>query len=205
MLPFLLFLQAAPQTAPQNRATFEAAFRTGLSIPVGFIESNLPVQEIAGLQVPVMLEMGARTSPRVFVGGYAAVGIGSTSRRFDQDFCNARDCAARTVRIGGELHLHIRPAEVVDPWVGAGIGYEWFFTSGTPKVHMSGVEAIRPMIGVDLRMSKSAALGFFLDAPLSVYTTYEPPVAELDRATDKRIHSWVTFGIRLVLSRAPGS
>jgi hypothetical protein len=201
MLPVVLFLQAAPA----HHASFETAFRTGLSIPVGFVESNLPIQEIAGLQVPVMIELGARMSPRLFLGGYAAVGIGSTSRRFDQDFCQTRDCAARTVRIGGEFHLHIRPTKVVDPWVGAGVGYEWFFSSGSPKVHMSGVEAIRPMIGVDFRTSKQTAIGLFLDAPLSVYQSYDPPVPELDRATDRRIHSWITFGLRLVLSRAPGS
>lgn len=202
MLPLTLFLQAA---TAEHHASFEAAFRTGLSVPVGYVESNVPLQEISGLQVPIMVDLGARLTPRVFIGAYGSVGIGSTSRRFDQDFCNAHQCASRTVHLGAQVHLHVRPTKVVDPWVGFGLGYEWFFTSGLPQVHMDGIEALRPMLGVDLRVSKGAAIGFFLDAPLTVYTTYEPPAADVERATDRRLHSWVTFGIRLVLSRAPGS
>lgn len=201
MLPLALFLQAAPAHHP----SFEAAFRTGLSIPVGYIESNVPIQEVAGLQVPIMADLGVRASPRVFIGGYASVGIGSTNRRFDRDYCPGHDCAARTLHIGGEIHLHLRPTKTVDPWVGAGIGYEWFFMTGVKRARMDGIEALRPMLGVDLRLSKNAALGLFLDAPLGVYTTYEPADSALNLPSDNRIHSWITFGLRLALSRAPGS
>lgn len=60
------------------------------------------------------------------------------------------------------------------------------------------------MLGIDFRLGPNTALGLFVDAPLSMYTHWDPPETNAGRApgsTTARVHTWVTFGLRLVLSK----
>jgi hypothetical protein len=183
-------LQAAP-TYP----TFEIAFRSGLSVPTGDVRSGVPLKDIADLQAPLHLDIGARVARHVFVGGYASVGIGDTSTHY---VCPADDCAGRTVHLGAQVHVHILPQHPIDPWLGVGFGYEWFFTSGSPKTSMEGLELVRPMAGFDVRLSPHVALGPFVDGTVAKYSFFES-ATNATHIDDTRVHSWITLGLRLVL------
>jgi hypothetical protein len=208
----------APTPTPTERRypSFEIALRSGVSIPIGGMAQGrfaepIRMAHVAGLQVPVFVDLGWRLSPAVFVGGYGSIALGPGSERFERDTC-LTTCRTLSVHAGAQVHVHLAPRRRVDPWLGIGVGYESLTTAGSPAVDARGFEIARPAAGVDLRLSPLVAGGLFVDGTIVAYTSAESDLAgitpnrsqvpfkeELDRPY---IHSWVTFGIRFVFHAA---
>ena len=200
---------ASAQSAPPARTGFQMDIRTGYSIPMGtaFGESSdqdtTKLTDIASGQVPVILDIGGKVIPELFVGGYLGLGFGSAGGDFKK-LCDARGrkCSAVDVHLGFVIQYHILPAGSVNPWVGYGVGVESLGLSNvstsnttTDTATITGFEFARLMGGTDFRVSDVFGLGPFIDLSLAQYSTIKVG----DRSTDisnTKMHEWLTLGIR---------
>jgi len=198
-----------PEPTPLPRRGFQAALRPGIAFPLGGLSGSRSMSDVAGAQIPLLLDVGFKVSPHVFLGAYGSFGLGFVTSAFEEVQCRARDCGARSVHVGAQVQYHASPASEVNPWIGYGIGYEWLWTTGIAGTSYRGPEYARFMLGVDLRLSRSIGLGPVADLTLAQYTdaSAEPDVAggtagarggaSVD-LSDKALHEWVTLGFRVV-------
>ncbi len=179
----------------QEKQGFELGVRTGFMTPLGSAAAGSAKAmnaTIAG-EIPIWIDLGGRVSPAVFVGGYASyglIGIAGGS-------CYG-DCSHHVLRVGAEMHYHFAPTAKMDPWLGAGVGYEGLqfnqsYAGGTVDGTAHGVEFLNAQFGLDFALSPKLALGPFLGATISQYNT---DFGGGDLA-QKAIHSWFSLGVRL--------
>jgi hypothetical protein len=195
---------------PRARVGFQLGLRTGLAVPLGNADGATggEMSNLFSPQVPLIVEIGGKPTPHLFIGGYLGLGFGGTAGDLKTTCENSNaTCFAVGARLGAEVQFHILPAARANPWLGYGIGYESVavgFTEGsrTGRVSYNGLEFAHLMAGVDFRLSRVFGLGPFVDLSIGQYrrshyeltgeTTIDGDVSE------KRAHEWVTFGLRTV-------
>ena len=195
---------------PAARVGFQLGLRTGLAVPLGKAD-GAPNGEMANLfsaQVPLLVEIGGKVIPQLFVGGYLGLAFGGTAGDLQRTCVSSHaTCFAAGARLGAEAQFHILPAARANPWIGYGIGYESVavgFSEGsrTGSVSYNGFEFAHFMGGVDFRFSRVFGLGTFASFSIGQYrrSHYElsgDPVIEGD-IPEKAIHEWFTVGLRTV-------
>jgi hypothetical protein len=204
--------QQAPIATPQEdvpppRTGFQMAFRTGYAVPLGEADSGESMGDLFSGQVPFHLEIGGKTSPWVFLGGYLTVGIGGVDGRTQSICSQGLSCATATVRAGFEIIGYATPAGKMTPWFGYGIGFESTAIAlsgpgGDATISASGPEFARLMSGIDFRFSKGFGGGFFVDLSLAQYTHMEvtgPGVSRSQDVANKAFHEWLALGVRGVV------
>jgi hypothetical protein len=179
----------------------EIGFRSGYGIPFGTLSESAErpgddggdaIGDFARGQFPVWFDIGARLNENLFVGGYFQYGVVVFSKalarecdELDQRSSAANDegradCSFHDLRIGAEVQFHFgKPTELLDPWVGGGVGYEWlslgvfhedgFGRKGNLSETFHGFEFLNAQAGLDLRVSDTTAFGPFLTFTLSSY------------------------------------
>jgi hypothetical protein len=188
------------------------AIRTGLAFPMGMAYSKtagdpgLPAAaaslgDVAGVQVPIILDIGGKPDRHVFVGGYLGFGLGSSAGAFGSA-CSS--CAATTASLGAQVHYAILPDEWVNPWVGYGLGFSWFSAGSAPnEVDLRGFDFARLTLGVDFRLSRTLGIGPFVDFDVGVYDsrTIDAPRGRFADGDihGRTIHEWLVIGPRFVL------
>jgi hypothetical protein len=210
--------QDAPQTAggsaPPARVGFQMAVRTGYAVPMGDARGvpagatgkDLAMSDAFSGQVPIFVEIGGKVIPAIFVGGYFGFGFGGAAGQFDT-LCKQGgiDCASVGVRIGAEVQYHILPAEMANPWIGYGFGYESIALamSGGGQTYtdsFSGFEFAHLMGGIDFRVSRIFGIGPFVDFSLGQYSKYhvEAPTIGTQEGDVQatKMHQWLAFGAR---------
>ena len=212
----LTFASRASAQAPPERRGFQLAFRPGVAVPFGKAAQDLKMSDVASVQyVPVLVDVGGKILPQLFLGGYVGLGFGSTAGELDR-LCTANggnSCSTFSFRIGFEVLWNFLPAGSVNPWVGYGIGYDSlaFGKSSNDLVNaagFSGVEFAHFLAGVDFRVSRAFGLGPYIDYSLGQYSSVA--VSTLDNNTGstgtltsevrgKTVHQWLALGLRLVL------
>jgi hypothetical protein len=176
---------------------------------------------IAG-QVPLWLDVGARIQHHFYVGAYAAYGIGVVGslidRQCDQIRTNSQgadvSCSAHDWRFGAQFQYHIGQPLAIDPWIGAGVGYEilgWSVHAeqGSQELTLGagagGMEFFNLQAGVDFPVSDVVALGPFATFTLGQYDHTDTSCSgngctgfvEQDQdIDDKSLHNWLLFGVR---------
>lgn len=211
-------LSANPE-GPPARTGFQAAFRTGFSFPMGDA-SNVSADTLGrryAWQVPVAIDLGAKITRSVFVGGYLHLGFGSEGSDSEvSGFCDDNDsnlendvsCSVVTIRLGLEGHYQFQPAGRVNPWVGYGIGFESAVQSLTDRQHgysesntSSGFTYAQLSGGFDLR--SAVGIGPFGELALGQFTkgTTEQNGRKVFSGgiDDPAWHAWLTIGLRLVV------
>jgi hypothetical protein len=180
------------------RTGFEVALRTGFSQPLGNLGSGYDetMSDYPG-QIPAILELGARVTPKVFVGAYFGAGLG---------LGNSPNISSTALHIGAEVQYHFVPEAGADPWVGYGLGYESLSENVFDErfTRYDGFEFAHLMGGANFRVSPSFGLGPFLDVSLGHYTSYhfrypgeESYFPDQDRSiSGMAVHSWITLGLR---------
>lgn len=202
---------------------FELGARLGYGIPMGKITGGTGDNDlssgISGM-VPLQLDLGYRVIPSLMVGGYFMYGFGITGDTI-QKICDAGEaagadvsCSSHDLRLGLQAHYHILPDETVDPWVGAGIGYEWLGfgidqsvggASQTVSVLGHGWEFINLQTGADFSLAPGIALGPFLSLSVAQYskttTSCDGTGCTADDSMSEDIdktamHEWLMLGVR---------
>ena len=143
---------------PPPRVGFQMDIRTGYSLPMGTAAETLAMSDVVSGQVPLIVDIGAKLMPQLFIGGYLGFGFGGAGGRGKTN-CDANgfDCTAMDLHIGIEAQYHILPAGAVNPWIGYGLGWESLSMSTsaggvTRSSSVSGFEFARLMGGVDFRV-----------------------------------------------------
>jgi hypothetical protein len=195
------------EQGPAIRIGFQMALRTGYALPAGNAtgEESGEMSELSAGQVPLIVELGGKVVPNLFLGGYLSLAAGPAGGQAD-DFCDDGDydCYVSGLRAGLEGHFQLAPHGNLNPWIGYGFGYESLTLTlvNEGSRTLSGPEYARVMAGLDFRLGRSFGLGPFLDVSLGKYTRYRDDLPGED-TTDgdiprTGIHEWVSFGARFV-------
>ncbi len=195
---------AFAQEVPPARVGFQMDIRTGYSIPMGSVDKGDKTSDFFGGQVPIIVDIGGKVIPELFVGGYFGLGFGNTSGALKQacDDNNA-SCLAIGLHIGVEAQYHILPHASANPWIGYGLGLEslaFQVTQGntTQSASFSGFEYARFSGGVDFRVSRAFGVGPFVDFSMGQFGSVHSGDTTQD-ITDKAAHQWLTLGARFVI------
>src|SRR5262249_27170683 len=108
---------------------FEFGARFGFGLPFGSSsgDSGDDFNKLFNNMIPLWFDVGYRVTPHVYVGAYLMYGFGSLSTQLHDAGCGSSgiSCDLHDTRFGGNVHYHPNLGGFVDPWIGAGFGYEW--------------------------------------------------------------------------------
>jgi hypothetical protein len=140
-------------------------------------------------------DVGARLARSFYVGALVQLGAIVPSA------CSAgMQCSGTNTRVGVLGAFHFLPTSLLDPWNGAGFGYEIESVSrsiGSTHLDLTarGLELVDVEIGVDLRPSAHIRLGPVVSTSVGRYTS-----VTLNGTTthdfDAVLHGWGMLGIR---------
>jgi PEGA domain len=187
---------------------FEAAVRVGVGIPLGSasgVDGSGSVSDYSSFTIPIQLEVGARVSGVVFLGGYFSYGFAGST---DAARCpTGYSCSPSTLRFGGQAHWHPLGNVGTDPWVGIGSGYESLRVGlsgggGGGSYSVSGWEFGNLQVGIDFALGPLFKLGPWVGFSIGQYSSFSASgggASETFDITNKSIHEWLSGGIRLVI------
>jgi hypothetical protein len=206
----------------------ELGARTGYALRFGNVsagEASAVVNgDMAQSQVPLWFDLGARAGPHAFLGVYLQYGVVVLDDEF-VEACDELDrtqherggyasCQVHDLRLGAEFHYHFVPrGRSLDPWVGAGFGYEWLSAglfaygdtgSGDYGLTLHGFEFVNLQAGLDVAAAGTMTVGPFVAFSMGAYERLSRScIGELcteadatDRLRDAALHQWLFFGIR---------
>ncbi len=208
----LLIFGLSGRAEAQERLTgFELGGRVGYGLPLGRVadadDSDLK-DGISG-QIPLWLDVGYRVAPNVMIGAYFSYGFGFLGSDLE-DACDTIDCSVHDMRFGGQLQFHVQPGQEVDPWFGAGFGYEWLsftISSDVTDTDVSstfhGFEFLNLQAGLDFVVG-NGGMGPFMAFTLAQYDTASQSCSgtctgfddDSESIDDKAMHQWLIFGVR---------
>jgi hypothetical protein len=164
-------------------------------------------------EIPLWVDVGYRLTPHVYAGAYfhydVAVPNNGTlcgGEVYGYPLGNLSDCSGSDVVFGVEARYHLSPTRRVDPWLGAGLGYEIFSFHETFYVAneaaplslgVSGVLAHLEM-GADYKVTSGLGIGPFAVLGLGMFTSCS---FDWDNTTgcslpNPGLHELLTFGLR---------
>lgn len=197
--------------ADPNKNRIQLALRVGAAVGVG------NAADFYKPQTSIFVTIGKRLDQHLFFGGYGGVGFGSSSKAICEspelrDLVSSCDAhGAFSLRLGPEFQYHIVATEVLDPWVGAGIGFA--ITHGSLDFRRAtdgsvvpfdysafGIDFLRASVGLDVRPSSILAFGPVVEALLGSYGDSEKlDGQDLKLKDTSHGEIWFTFGLRGVL------
>jgi hypothetical protein len=174
--------------------------------------STISMQSMDRASLPFWFNLGWRFSPRTYLGlFYQYAPTFPPSNKCAMPYAPANGVAGSTTcdgsnqKFGVDFAYHIRPKELVDPWIGIGLGYELNNTnystgasSDTMNWQLGGLMA-DIKLGADLRFSKVIPIGPFVDLSVSQYNTenvYSPNQSSTSVPFSGALHGWFTAGLR---------
>jgi hypothetical protein len=208
-LPFLvawLCASRAQADAAQPQGV-ELGARSGFGLPLGSA-SGAPGDNFSHIVtniVPIWLDAGARVTPHVFVGAYFMYGIGSLPDSLASS-CSTPgvSCTIHDIRLGADVQYHVAQG-AWDPWVGAGIGFEWFGFDATAggqsaSVDASGWEFLNLQVGIDYRAADTFGIGPFVALTLAKFdhasATVPGSSSQSAAISNQALHEWFMIGLR---------
>jgi hypothetical protein len=200
---------AEASAAPEAHRGFQVGLRSGVSIPFGHVTATTAMSDAVGIQVPLILDIGAKPFEHVFIGAYFGIAQGGAAGTVASVCAHLGvSCDGLSLRFGAQVHYAFRPAATVNPWLGLAIGYEIARSSGTSGKNsvtntLAGLEFVHVLGGVDFRLSNVFGIGPFVDFALGRYSTAETKQDAGGRVTtlggainDPALHEWLTLGVR---------
>lgn len=191
----------APPPAPESPYTItgsssyrarlgpQLGARVAYAAGTGVVYSGLNVSDASSGALPIIVDLGWRFLPALYVGAYGQWGHVFTKNN-DISCPTGFDCAAQDWRFGVEGDLHFLPRSRLDPYFGVGTGYEILSTSihGTAPVPTaagavqgnvatnvtdSGYEFFNLSLGFDVRIDSVVGLGPFISGSLGRYALHD--------------------------------
>lgn len=202
-----------PTPPTLGRRGFQAAIRSGIALPIGSfrdrgdrgtVGGGADASDLVGPQIPLALDLGAKVTKWIFVGGYVSLAAGLAAGDLSASCDRLRlDCRSLSFRVGAQVHYAIAPDEWLDPWVGYGLGYS-SITVGDDGADVTyrGFDFGHFMAGLDLRLSRTIGLGPFVDFTVGKYAsrTVETAAGTVDGdIVGRSFHYWLTIGPRLTI------
>jgi len=159
-------------------------------------------------EVPLLVDIGWKPLPALFVGAYAGIGFGGAAGTSGQ-ICDQDDitCITLSLRGGIEAQYHFIPNGWMNPWVGYGIGIESTAFSGsngatTYSVAAAGWELGHFMAGLDFRLSRAIGIGPMVDFSVGQYSALAVNLngqSSSSSIANRALHEWLFVGARLVV------
>lgn len=202
---------------------FHLGLRTGFGVPfgkyaqvrnAGFVDSDVNAlsDDTHGV-IPLWLDAGYRLSSHLMLGGYFMFGIvlpkvAPAAAPLSGGCPEDVDCSATGLRFGVQAQYAFSPGQLVNPWLGLGLGYEWVTTRIEGELFSnpieasashSGPELLHVQAGLDVALSPRLAAGPFASLSGMQYTacTTELSGEEVDcEIEDGAWHAWLVFGLR---------
>ena len=207
----LVVCDAASLRAEESGPT--VSLRVAYGLPGGKAADDLPLSEAASRNVPLWLDVGYRVSAYISAGVYASYGL--VHMTAENTCTSSLTCSAKNARLGVEGFYHLMPADLLDAYAGAGIGYEWMnFKVANPNddsldfgyrgfelnLHGGGDFSIMP--GVTIGPFATLSIGQYSSTWMS--TSLNQDSSEWTSGTtisqgigdDKTLHYWFHFGVR---------
>lgn len=161
-------------------------------------------------QIPIWLDLGWQATPSFMVGVYFSYGFGLLTSD-QRDACDARkvSCRISDLRLGLQVQYGFSPGQSANPWIGAGVGYEWFTSkAGDDTATLRGFELPLLQGGVDFGGdSRGSTFGPFVAFSRGVFDHYstkqgsqEDSGSFSDVNLDTADHYWLFLGIRGVVN-----
>jgi hypothetical protein len=165
---------------------------------------------MSNMVAPIYLDVGYRLIPQLMVGAYFMYAVGSTGDFENNCGQNGTGCSLQDTRFGAQVNVHPIPASHIDPWFGAGIGYEWAAlnvttTNGSAGYGYSGMEYFSLQGGADFKLHAVPDLGIgpFLTFSVGQFSNANADV-KIPGVTspggisipNQALHEWFIFGIR---------
>ncbi|HVH42830.1 MAG TPA: hypothetical protein VM925_10825, partial [Labilithrix sp.] len=197
-----------PKPPALGRRGFQMAVRSGVAVPIGsfrdrgdpgIVGGRSDASDLVGPQIPLTLDIGAKVTKWIFVGGYVSFAAGLAGGDLSTSCDSLRlDCRSLTFRIGAQVSYAIAPDDWLNPWLGYGLGYS-SITVGDDGADVTyrGFDFGHFMAGLDLRLSRTLGLGPFVDFTVGKYAsrTIETTAGTLDGDISGRsFHYWLTIG-----------
>ena len=169
----------------------EAGFRTGFALPGGEVVSGKSFDPGKGM-IPFWIDFGYRFNKYVFFGPYVNFGVAIQS---DSSCTTGYSCHGIDFRLGGTVQLHVLPGARFNPWLGLGLGYEWYHvgTSGTPSVPgvwSRGFEIPNVSFGVLYKSSAYGGVGPFISIARARFSYIAG-----DAVPEVATHQWLMLGL----------
>ncbi len=185
---------------PRARTGFQMAIRTGYSIPLGNAASGLKMSDAFGGQVPVVLDIGGKVIPNLFVGGYLGLGFGGCGALVQSN----TGCLSDSLTIGAEIMYSILPDSRFNPWLGYGIGLAASaIATNNESIGLGGVDFGHFMGGLDFRLTRGFGIGPFVDFGLGQYSSVNETVNNgptVDGTVNgKALHEWLLLGAKFAI------
>jgi hypothetical protein len=215
-------LAETPPPASGGLGETYVGMRGGYALPLGNVrssaaEGDVAMADLVSAAIPVWLDAEYAPIPQLVLGLsliYAPALTAPAAADLASDELDAaaprgcpdgESCSSFFIRPGGHIAYHPLPHAVVDPWIGAGVGYEWFRYTTTlgdtkNKVTYHGPELIHGQLGLDFRLTKSTWLGLFGAFEVGRYVGCGLKIntrAGSCNLVDRTQHEWATAGLRV--------
>jgi len=156
-------------------------------------------------QIPIWLDLGWQFTPSFMVGMYFSYGFVILDKDIT-DECDQTNstCSANDIRLGLQAQLSFAPGKSVDPWLGAGVGYEWLsFVQEETTARSAGWELPMLQGGIDFGGdSGGSTVGPFVAFTMSKFTRYKYKQGSASESGDienTATHNWIFLGVRGVV------
>jgi hypothetical protein len=198
---------SAPSLAAASPAEsgFSFGARLGFALPAGsfYGGTDTSVSTTVSAMVPIWLDAGYLINPHFYVGAYFQYGI-----IIPNDCATGASCSGSDVRIGLEAQYRILPEATIDPWIGAGFGYEFasgsasgFTTAGVPATEgesLGGFEIVHVEAGADYKVLPNLNIGPVVAFSLGEYGSI---TGNLNGASESlsepgALHMWIFIMFR---------
>lgn len=193
---FVLGLPARAKADDTRPLPWEGGVRLGVALPMGNVDALTgdSLSATVGALVPVWVDLGVRLGEHVYVGPYGVFGVGS-----DGNAVSGCGCAILYGGVGLNALFHLRPTERVDPWFGAGGGFEALAIDAGNEPGLNGWES-EIEAGVDWLVEPSVRVGPFAAFSLGEFIN-SPGTYNLGNNSQipapSAFHEWLTLGVRV--------
>ncbi|HVV49297.1 MAG TPA: hypothetical protein VHO06_06550 [Polyangia bacterium] len=175
-----------------DRPGMDLGARVGFAIPMGDLAADNQLGNFLSGAVPLTLELTIRGNKNVAVG--LAFDLAPT---LTKNCDPGASCSATDYRLNLEAIFTSRAGMPVDPWLGIGVGYEWFelSESGELSAEFTGWDYATIEVGGEFRSGDQLALGPFASFSLGQFSSGSANGASGDVANPS-LHEWLQFGLR---------
>jgi hypothetical protein len=188
-------------TSPLAPHGLSFGLRLAVGFPVGEVFGQPPSSTMTttennlsdefALIFPVTVDVGYRLTPHWYVGGYFGFGIGTPPASTCP--ADAVQCDQNDIRFGLEAKYLNAPSAFIDPWIGAGLGWEIANQSNDAGGgHSDGPEFFHLRAGLDFDLGRH-----FFGGPEAMFTFASFTANDAPKGTPITLHDWFTLGVSI--------